>query len=119
MIRGGGNAMTRRDLSIQTDVLSLSRKLAEFDKSLTPAERMLFRARILTDLSGDEDVEGHRMERRWTPTEDGAYFEWVFVDESGGSSGRGGIDPQIWDSLRRSGSSLSDAATAMRLEGTT
>lgn len=110
--------MTRTDLPTQDDVLSLARKISDFDKTLTPIERMLFRARILTDLSGDEDVEGHRMERRWTATDDGAFFQWVQIDDDGASSRRGAIDPQIWDTLRSSSSSLPETANALRAEGT-
>ncbi|HEX6510631.1 MAG TPA: hypothetical protein VF221_23630 [Chloroflexota bacterium] len=62
------------------DVQVLIDRLIEFDATLTPAQRSLFRQRILATIPG-EDVEGHNWEMRWQAGADGIFRQWVYVDE--------------------------------------
>jgi hypothetical protein len=49
----------------QDDMQGLIDKLVDFDATLTPAQRSVFRSRILTTMPDSDEVEGHNWEMRW------------------------------------------------------
>jgi hypothetical protein len=69
----------------QDDVQALIDKLVDFDATLTPAQRSVFRSRILTTMPDGDDVEGHTWEMRWEAGATGIFRQWVWVDDGHGS----------------------------------
>jgi hypothetical protein len=102
------------------DFQSLAVKLADFDASLSPGERAIFRARIAATLPDTADVVGHRMELRWTSGPDGIFQTWVHIDDSPGSDARRtSLDPARWDTFSIATSEPSSAPPmGKKAEGT-
>lgn len=69
----------------QDDVQALIDKLVDFDAALTPAQRSVFRSRILTTVTDADEVEGHNWEMRWEAGPAGIFRQWIWVDDGQGS----------------------------------
>ncbi len=69
----------------QDDVQALIDKLVDFDASLTPTQRSVFRSRILTTMPDADDVEGHNWEMRWQAGPAGIFRQWIWVEDGHGT----------------------------------
>lgn len=68
----------------EDEVQSLIEKLIDFDATLTPGQRSLFRARIYASIPDGDDVEAHNWEMRWETSAAGIFRQWVWVDDNRG-----------------------------------
>jgi hypothetical protein len=73
------------EIPTQDDKQGLIDKLVDFDATLTPAQRSVFRSRILTTMPDSDDVEGHNWEMRWEAGPAGIFRQWIWVDDGHGA----------------------------------
>ena len=66
----------------EDDVQSLVEKLVDFDATLPPGQRSLFRTRVYASIFDNDDVEAHGWEMRWEAGAAGIFRQWVWVDDS-------------------------------------
>ena len=105
--------MTTETAPTNADAESLASKLEKFDASLTPAERAIFRYRLVAGTYGEDDVIGHRLEMRWQQGPGGMFRSWVQVDEDADPNAPlAGLDPSIWTTFSAASTTTSSTQSA-------
>jgi hypothetical protein len=78
--------LDRTSAPTEDDIQTLIDRLVDFDATLTPGQRSVFRTRILAAMPGGDEVEGHNWEMRWEAGPAGIFRQWIWVDDGRGSA---------------------------------
>jgi hypothetical protein len=76
----------RTSAPTEDDIQTLIDRMVDFDATLTPVQRSVFRSRILAAMPGSDDVEGHNWEMRWEAGPAGIFRQWIWVDDGRGAA---------------------------------